>query len=276
MKNSFLILCSVILTGLLLSHAVKAYGEPVTGGAENNMLTIAHRGASGYAPENTKASFDKALEIGTDLIEFDVQRTRDGELVVIHDTSVNRTTNGSGEVRDLLAADLKKLDAGSWFSPEFKGERIMTFSEVLKRYNGKAGMLIELKSPSLYPGIEQQVAEELAKYPLSDKVVQSFEQESMKKMHRILPYLQIGVLMKYRPLGIPVRQLEEMSDYASFINPNKKLVNRGLVQKIHALGMKITPYTVRDRASAASLKKMEVDGIISDYPDYINDIKREE
>ncbi|MBS2967741.1 glycerophosphodiester phosphodiesterase [Metabacillus sp. KIGAM252] len=273
LKNSFLILCSVLLTGLLMSHAVQAYGEPVTGGAETNMLTIAHRGASGYAPENTKASFDKALEIGTDWIEFDVQRSRDGELVIIHDTSVDRTTNGSGEVRDLNAADLKKLDAGSWFSPEFKGEGIMTFSEVLERYNGKAGMLIELKSPSLYPGIEQQVADELAKYPLADKVVQSFEQDSMKKMHRILPFIKIGVLMKYRPLGISGRQLEEISNYASFVNPNKKLVNRGLVQRIHALGMKITPYTVRDRASAAFLKSMEVDGMVTDFPDYVNEIK---
>ncbi|MGD6817837.1 glycerophosphodiester phosphodiesterase [Metabacillus sp. 113a] len=237
------------------------------------MLNIAHRGASGYAPENTKASFDLGIKMGADYLEFDVQRSRDGVLVVIHDTNVERTTDGSGEVRDRKAAELLKLDAGSWFSPEFKGERILTFSQVLDRYNGKAGMLIELKSPSLYPGIEQQTAAELAKYPLADKVVQSFEQESMKNMHRILPDVKIGVLMKFRPLGISSAMLRDISEYAHFLNPSKKLVSRALVQKIHALGMKTTPYTVRNREAVSFLKKMEVDGMITDYPDYINEIR---
>ncbi|MTH53580.1 glycerophosphodiester phosphodiesterase [Bacillus mangrovi] len=268
-----MILCSILLAAWISLPAMKVYGEPVTGGADNKMLTIAHRGASGYAPENTKASFDLALEMKADYIELDVQRSRDGELVIIHDTSVDRTTNGSGEVRDLNLEELRKLDAGSWFSPDFKGQGIMTFAEFLERYNGKAGMLIELKSPSLYPGIEEQVAEELSKYPAADKVVQSFEQESMKKMHAIMPFLKIGVLVKYRPLGITARQLQELSEFADYVNPNKKLASRGLVQKVHALGMKITPYTVRDRSSAAALKEMEVDGMVTDFPDYVNELK---
>src|SRR3954452_5816424 len=106
---------------------------------------IAHRGASGYAPENTIAAFDKALEIKTDYIEIDVQRSKDGKLVIIHDHKVDRTTNGTGYVRDLTYEQLKRLDAGSWNGPQFSGEKIPSFEEILDRYHGKIGILIELK-----------------------------------------------------------------------------------------------------------------------------------
>src|SRR5699024_1122413 len=111
------------------------------------------RGASGYAPENTIAAFDKAVEMKADYFELDVQRSKDGQLVLIHDTTVDRTTNGTGAVKDLTLKELKSLDAGSWFDEKYAGEKIPTLGETLDRHRGKIKILIELKSPSLYPGI---------------------------------------------------------------------------------------------------------------------------
>lgn len=103
------------------------------------MYTIAHRGASGYAPENTFAAFDIAAEMNADFIELDVQLTKDGQIVVIHDDKVDRTTDGSGFVKDFTLKKLQSLDAGSWYGAEFKGERIPLLEEVLKRYHSKIG-----------------------------------------------------------------------------------------------------------------------------------------
>ena len=125
------------------------------------MENVAHRGATGYAPENTIAAFDLAVDMKADYIEIDVQRSKDGELVVIHDTTVNRTTNGSGKVGALTFEQLRSLDTGSFKGEQFAGEQIPTFEEILDRYHGKIGILIELKAPELYPGIEEQVAEAL-------------------------------------------------------------------------------------------------------------------
>jgi glycerophosphoryl diester phosphodiesterase len=112
---------------------------------ESSVEIIAHRGASLLAPENTMAAFEKAIDYGIDRIKFDVQLSKDSKLVVIHDHTVDRTTNGSGYVKDFTLRDLKKLDAGSWFSEEFYREKIPTFNEVLKKYSGKVNFLVEIK-----------------------------------------------------------------------------------------------------------------------------------
>lgn len=122
------------------------------------MYTIAHRGASGYAPENTFAAFDIAAEMNADFIELDVQLTKDGQIVVIHDDKVDRTTDGSGFVKDFTLKKLQSLDAGSWYGAEFKGERIPLLEEVLKRYHSEIGFLIELKGHVSQVGLEKQSA----------------------------------------------------------------------------------------------------------------------
>src|SRR5699024_1345628 len=104
---------------------------------QKKMVNIAHRGASGYAPENTMAAFDKAFEMKADYIEIDVQMTKDKELVAIHDTTVNRTTNGVGAVGDYTLEELQKIDAWSWFSDDFSSEQIPIFGEILDIYRGK-------------------------------------------------------------------------------------------------------------------------------------------
>lgn len=240
---------------------------------------IAHRGASGYAPENTMAAFDKALQMKADYIELDVQMSKDGELVIIHDTTVNRTTDIDlvlpVAVKDLTLAELRKLDAGSFFGPQFAGERIPTFEEVLDRYKGKIGMLIELKEPARYPGIEGKVSAALKERrmdkPKNGKIiVQSFDFNSVYKIHQLLPSMPTGVLTS-KAADLTDAKLKEFSGYAKYVNANLKNVaaDPTLVPRIHALGMKITPWTVRSRDEVPPLLKAGVDGIVTDFPDYV-------
>ncbi|GGD00044.1 putative glycerophosphoryl diester phosphodiesterase YhdW [Thalassobacillus devorans] len=241
---------------------------------QNQVLNIAHRGASGYAPENTMAAFEKSVEMKADMFELDVQMSKDGELVVIHDTTVDRTTDGTGSVKDLTLEELKSLDAGSWFDESFTSETIPTLGEVLDEYRGRTGILIELKSPSLYPGIEQKVADELkARHldnPENEKIiVQSFNHESVQTFHDLLPQVPVGVLLGYSPEGISDEQLDRFKAYADYVNPSKSMIDALLVERIHDYNMKTHPWTVRDRESANFLLEAGADGIITDYPDYV-------
>lgn len=235
---------------------------------------VAHRGASGYAPENTIAAFDKAVDMKADYIEIDVQQSKDGQLVVIHDTSVDRTTDGTGYITDLTLEELRSLDAGSWKGEEFTGEKIPTFEEVLDRYRGKVGILIELKSPELYPGIEENVALELKERnldkPQNEKIIiQSFNFESMKITNSLLPNIPIGVLTSSSK-DTTDQALKEFSTYADYFNPSYRLVTKDLVNRVHSIGMKISSWTVRSQETADFLLDAGVDAIITDYPDYVD------
>ncbi|QHZ45108.1 glycerophosphodiester phosphodiesterase [Bacillus sp. NSP9.1] len=263
--------------GLLLFAPNAAAAEQE--GKPHKVDVIAHRGASGYAPENTVAAFDLAYKMKSDYIELDVQMSKDGELVVIHDTTVNRTTDIDSEepvaVKDLTLAELRKLDAGSYFGPQFTGERIPTFEEVLDRYKGKIGMLIELKEPALYPSIEEKIAAALKERrmdkPKHDQViVQSFNFNSVRKMHELLPAVPTGVLTS-KVTDLTNEKLKDFSGYADYVNANliNVAVDPTLVSRIHALGMNITPWTIRSRHEVPPLIKAGVDGIVTDYPDYV-------
>ncbi|MET3317570.1 UNVERIFIED_ORG: glycerophosphoryl diester phosphodiesterase [Peribacillus simplex] len=247
---------------------------PETTGDLRKMETVAHRGASGYAPENTIAAFDKALEMKVDYIEIDVQRSKDGELVVMHDNKVDRTTNGTGYIKDLTFEQLRSLDAGSWKGEQFTGEKIATFGEVLDRYHGKIGILIELKSPELYPEIEESVAQELIErnldHPQNEKIIiQSFNFESMKKIDALLPNVPIGVLTTSKA-HTTEQALDDFATYADYFNPIYGIVTEDLVNQVHSHGMKISTWTVRSHESAEFLLSMNVDAIITDFPDYVD------
>lgn len=155
MKRMIVIMiAALVMTGFQTStdvpnypfHAVREAGVWMKSRNETNRtwINIAHRGASGYAPENTMAAFEKALEMGADLLELDVQLSTDGHVVVIHDYTVERTTDGQGKVEDLTLEESRKLDAGAWYRPEFKGEVIPTLEEVLEHVGGRIGLLIGL------------------------------------------------------------------------------------------------------------------------------------
>src|SRR5690606_8664460 len=264
-----------LLVSLLTLLVWSAFGVGGPGAeAKDSFLNIAHRGASGHAPENTLAAFDKAVKMKADFFELDVQMSKDGHLVVIHDATVDRTTDGTGRVGDLTLKELKRLDAGSWFGPEFAGERIPTLEEVLDRYRGKIGILIEIKNPELYPGIEEKVANALKKRhmhrPNNGKViVQSFGHDSVKKFHRLLPSVPVGVLLSYGDYrdGVSDEELADFARYADYVNPNQMLVDEDLVRRIHNLGMKITPWTIQTKEEADRMIALGVDGIVTDFPE---------
>jgi glycerophosphoryl diester phosphodiesterase len=263
-----------IAFSLLFSTFSQAFAEEPTAGERKQVDNVAHRGATGYAPENTIAGFDLAVDMKADYIEIDVQRSKDGELVIIHDTTVDRTTDGTGKVGDLTLQQLQGLDAGSWKGESFAGESIPTFEEILDRYHGKVGILIELKAPELYPGIEEQVAEALKErnldQPQNEKIIiQSFNFESMKKTDKLLPKVPVGVLTSNRT-HTTAEALKEFSTYAEWFNPSYGIVTEEVVDQVHAQGMQIGSWTVRSQEAADFLYEMNVDAIITDYPDYVD------
>ncbi|WP_394231356.1 glycerophosphodiester phosphodiesterase [Niallia oryzisoli] len=246
---------------------------PKSAGEVRKIFTIAHRGASGYAPENTIIAFDKAVEMKADYIEMDVQRSKDGKLVIIHDTTVNRTTNGAGAVKDLTFDELQHLDAGGWKGEHFSGERIPLFEEVLARYKGKIGILIELKAPELYPGIEEEVVKKLKKYNLDKNesesiIIQSFNFKSMRKMKQLLPHIPIGVLIS-RQENATKQSIKDFSAYADYYNPSIDLLTEELVLTAKSEGMKVLSWTVRSPETAEFLLGHNIDAIATDYPDYV-------
>lgn len=265
---------------IILSFGVTATFSIISGGdtdeSRNKIMNIAHRGASGYAPENTLAAFDKAVEMQADYIEIDVQLSKDDLPVVIHDDTLDRTTNGTGNVSAYTLEELRSLDAGSWFDKKYAGEKIPSLNEVLEMYGEKINILIELKSPELYPGVEEKVAEALAKYKLDTSnniVIQSFNHPSVIKSAELLPEITHGVLAGENYKNVTDQQLQEFAAYAEYFNPNLKIVSSELVDNVHQAGMKISPYTIKTKAEAERIYKFGVDGLITDYPDYAEALK---
>lgn len=237
---------------------------------EHRVKTIAHRGAAGYCPENTMASFRKALDMNADLLELDIHQTKDGQLVVIHDHTLDRTTDVMGRVCDYTLEQLRGLDAGSWFSREFVGEKIPTLREAFELAGGRVGLLIEIKEPNKNPGIEQRLADELrhSDFPLAEVIVQSFDQGTIRRFHEIMPDIAVGILVD-RKQSVMDPKLMEYAEFCNYVNPYLGLVTKELVDRVHNLGMKVFAWTVRSAAVVRPLIDSGVDGLITDYPDYV-------
>lgn len=273
-KVTILSLAIMIFASVFTIPAFASNGGAQTVQQQKKMVNIAHRGASGHAPENTMAAFEKAFEMKADYIEIDVQMTKDGELIAIHDTTVDRTTNGTGSVGDYTLEEIQQLDAGSWFGQEFAGEQIPTFEEIIDTYRGKIGLLIELKSPELYPGVEEKVAEALIERnmhkPNNKKIIiQSFNHESVQQSKELLQNIPHGVLAGTAWANVTDEQLAQFATYADFFNPNMNIVTDELVDRVHNSGMKVYSYTVRTQEQADNLFERNVDGIITDFPEYV-------
>ncbi|MFB6440636.1 glycerophosphodiester phosphodiesterase [Streptomyces sp. NPDC056411] len=250
--------------------------------------TVAHRGASSYAPENTLAAIDAAARLGFDWVENDVQRTKDGELVILHDSSLARTTNveqvfpgrSPWNVADFTLREIEKLDAGSWFGPKFAGERVPTLEDYMDEVeHNDQSLLMELKSPELYPGIERQALRELREAGWLDRdhlkhrlIIQSFNADTIKTVHTLRPDLKTGFL------GNPsVADLPKFAKYCDQINPVHTAVTREYVAAVHGLKgphhrrLDLYAWTVDDPATAVKVAGLGVDGIITNKPDVIRD-----
>ncbi|MEU8823907.1 glycerophosphodiester phosphodiesterase family protein [Streptomyces sp. NPDC048636] len=279
------------LTGALLGMSalflLPVTTAEATGHPHHHTVTVAHRGASAYAPENTLSAVDAADELGIDWVENDVQRTKDGELVIMHDTTLDRTTNveevfpdrAPWKISDFTLDEIDKLDAGSWFGPEFAGETVPTLEEYMDRVSDNhQKLLMELKAPELYPGIERQTLRELRREGwLNGKhrhrlIIQSFNATAMRTVHRLRPDVTTGYL------GTPaVADLPQFADFADQINPSYRTIDAGYVAAVHAVRgvhgrpLEVFTWTVNDGPAAVSVARMGVDGIITNKPDVVRD-----
>lgn len=224
---------------------------------------IAHRGASGYAPENTRSAFDLAIEMGADAIETDVQLTRDGRLVLIHDDRVDRTTNGLGPVADYTLAELQALDAGDWFDPVFAGQRVMTLDELFSEYGRRIPFCLELKDPlATAPFLDWLHATDMPE----DLQVTSFSWSAVLAVRDALPSITTGFLSKvFDP------DIMERCDRRGFtqICPPAKLLETELVERAHAFGLVVRAWGVAERADADRVVETGADGATVNWPDWL-------
>jgi glycerophosphoryl diester phosphodiesterase len=232
------------------------------------MLNIAHRGASGTFPENTLSAFRAAIEARADMCELDVQLSRDGAVVVIHDESVDRTTEGHGEVAELTLKELKALDAGLRFqSGAHRGERIPTLDEVFSVTSGKCGLNIELKGG----GLEHQVAQIMKdRNAFSDSIVSSFDWEYLKKIQQLHFDIRIALLADDKPVDLMMNAVA-MRAYA--INPRWDMVTPDLCEAAHQAGFKVFTWTVDADARMRALIECGVDGIMTNYPERLRTVR---
>lgn len=232
---------------------------------DRKVLLFAHRGGRTWAPENTLAAFGKSLELGVDGIELDIQRCASGELMVFHDSDLTRTTNGAGLICDATYDELRRLSAGSWFAPEFAGEKIPSLAEVLSLVDGQALLNIEIKNlPHKYDGIEEELVALMDGYHHIDRVIfSSFDHGSIKEMAKLRPDWNYAVLM----VGVPY----DMKSYAEGLNaryfhPEHDSIHAEAAREARELGIKVLPWTVNEERDYARMLELDVSGIITDDP----------
>ncbi len=232
---------------------------------------IGHRGAAGYAPENTLASIRAAAALGVRWVEFDAKLTGDGQIVLFHDEKLERTTNGAGRVADMSLNDLRTLDAGAWFGEPFRGERIPTLSETLVALGELAlGANVEIKPD---PGREEETGDAVARtlkreWPrnLPPPIISSFKTESLRAASALLPDVPQALLV----VDVPAdwrRRLVALGCTA--LHSAGKGLTRDLTGEIRAAGYRLRCHTINDAEVARRLFGLGVDAIISDYPDRI-------
>jgi glycerophosphoryl diester phosphodiesterase len=248
--------------------------------AATTVTDVGHRGASAYAPENTLAAFRQAKTRHADYFELDVQQTKDHKLVIIHDATLRRTTNAEKvyphgspwRVGDYTLKQIKRLDAGSWFSAKYKGERVPTLDETLNAMQS-AGLklLLEIKNPSLYPGMTSRIAADLRTHPYwlrpGRLIVQSFEWSSLRTFHKLLPSVPLGVL------GTPTSgQLPAVAKYARYVNPKYTTISSGYVKAVKKRHLKVFVWVVNDRPTMRRMIGYGVNGIITNRPDTLRSV----
>ena len=261
-----------------MRQTVHSPPAPLSWDDDRRVLNVAHRGASGDHPENTLAAIRAALALGVDSIELDVQRSRDGALVLIHDTTLARTTDAKKlfprrapwNVADFDYDELIRLDAGAWKGPCFAGERIPTLDQAIDLVRSSStGLLLELKAPALYPGVVTDLVSALRGVPgfldraVAERrlVVESFDFAAMKAHKTRAPEVPVGLL------GAPARaNLPALGTWADQVNPRHWSVDRTYVDEVHLHGMGCLVWTVNRASAMRRALELGVDGIITNEP----------
>jgi glycerophosphoryl diester phosphodiesterase len=232
-------------------------------------LIIAHRGSSASAPENTLAAFLLAAEQGADAIELDVDLTRDGYVVVMHDATVDRTTDGQGRVADLTLDEIRRLDAGAWKAAAFKGQRVPLLEEVMEGVGRRVLINVEIKGMSLRGhGLEEKVAVLLERHGLIDRaIISSFNPFALRRAKRINPRLACGLIYAPdSPLLLRAAWLAPLIPGLNARHPHHSQVNPGIVAQFHARGLAVNVWTVNQAGIARAMAQAGVDGIMGDDP----------
>lgn len=234
-------------------------------------LVFGHRGASAYAPMNTLEAFQLAVELGADGVELDVHRSADGRLVIVHDFTVDGSTNGTGKVAEMTLAQLKELDAGSWKDAKFTGAKVPTLDEVFEAVGQKLFINVEIKSMTVETdGVEKLVAELIEQYNMADRVVvSSFNPLAIQRFKAYAPHVAIGYLTA-DDVPAEITAYAEGMTYEAY-HPYEKSITPELVQEMDAKGVIVNTWTVNDPVRAVELAQMGVSVIITDKPDLIKE-----
>jgi glycerophosphoryl diester phosphodiesterase len=233
-------------------------------------LVVGHRGALGYAPENTMPSFEKGIACGADVLELDIHVSLDGKLVIMHDSDVNRTTDGTGPIEEMTLAQIKKLDAGKKFGIQYAGTRVPTLYELVDWARDKIPLAIEIKGdPFPTPGVEEKLIQLLREYNLIlETIVISFHHECMRRIKTIEPALATGLLLMGELVN-PIQVLK--SSNADSLRPGWQYWSKDKVDLIHKEGYIASTWNADIQPVMDRLAPMHLASIGSNYPDKLRE-----
>jgi glycerophosphoryl diester phosphodiesterase len=234
---------------------------------------IAHRGASGRYPENTRLAFTKAIEAGANMIELDCQLSRDGHVVVFHDEQLRRTAGVAGTLRSKTLDQLKALDIGRWRDRSFRGERILTLEEALEIFAGKIDLCLEIKNyPKSPPGIELKVLFILSHYDYLDRtIVSSFDYRSLGRIRELAPDISIGLIFGSAVKQDPFAAAQQVG--ATSLHVQKSVATREFLTKTWEEGLDVHVWTLNEPHDIEVFVGMGVQGVISDFPERLAKLK---
>ncbi|NKB88422.1 MAG: glycerophosphodiester phosphodiesterase [Acidobacteria bacterium] len=233
---------------------------------DDDVLVIAHRGASGAAPENTIAAFELAIEQGADFIEIDVQESADGEVMVVHDSDLMKIGRQPLPIWSTTADELRGVDIGSWFAPNFANQRVPTLAEVLELSRGRVRVMIELKYYGREVRLEERFVEEVERLGMADQIVaMSLKYDAVTKLKTLRPDWRVGLLTA-RALG------DLTTTSADFLAVNHAIVGPAFINRARAAGQDVYVWTINDSLNMSRMISQGVDGIITDFPDRTRDV----
>jgi glycerophosphoryl diester phosphodiesterase len=235
--------------------------------AQTMPVVSGHRGASGLAPENTMAAVRKAMQLGATMTEIDVHLTKDGHVVLMHDDSLHRTTNGRGLVAEKTVDEIKKMDAGSWFDKAYAGEPVPTLDEVMDLVRGKMKLNIEIKISGLEPDIAERTIAVIHENEFSDQcVITSFDRATIEKVKVLAPDIRTGWIFSKIPGP------EIFGGTWEVLSVNYKSVTPEFMEKARAANKQVYVWTVNKPAIMKRMIQLGVDAILTDYPDRLIEV----
>jgi glycerophosphoryl diester phosphodiesterase len=234
----------------------------------DHFIICAHRGASGRAPENTLAAIRLAMAMGAEMCELDVQQTADDHLVVMHDDTLDRTTNGKGNLWEMTLAELQQFDAGSWYHRRFAGEKLPTLEQVLALVRGRMALNLEVKIHGHECNVAQLVADAIRREKFASAcIVTSFDWRVIDEIKSLAPELKAGYIFGRREF-----QPEVFNGSVEYLSSHYSLVHAAFLARAHAAGKKVLVWTVNYKWLMRRLLKLGVDGIITNYPDRLREV----